>query len=66
MIHQYRSSYLSRSAEDKKIAGVCGGLARHYGHSPWLVRLVVLLSFFCIPIASLIAYGVAALVMPTR
>lgn len=66
MTARYRPAYLSKSLNDRKLAGVCGGIARHYGHSSWLVRLVVLLSFFCIPGASLLAYCVAALVMPTR
>ena len=33
---------LSRSRIDRKIAGVCGGLARTYGWDPTLVRIAVL------------------------
>ncbi|MPZ62814.1 MAG: PspC domain-containing protein [Propionibacteriales bacterium] len=29
-----------RSREDKMIAGVCGGIARHFGIDPTLVRLI--------------------------
>lgn len=66
MTHRYRSIHLSRSGQDKKLAGVCGGIAQYYGHSSTLIRVVVLLSFLCLPVAVLIAYSVAALVMPTR
>ncbi len=34
---------LLRSRVDRKIAGVCGGLARAYGWDPTLVRIAVLL-----------------------
>lgn len=35
------SSPLRRSRDNKKIAGVCGGLARHLGIDPTLIRLVM-------------------------
>lgn len=31
---------LERSRNDKMIAGVCGGIARQYGWSPTMVRVV--------------------------
>ncbi|GAC1353602.1 MAG: hypothetical protein NVSMB42_09620 [Herpetosiphon sp.] len=38
---------LSRSSTDRIIAGVCGGIARHYGIDPTIVRIVfVLLGLF--------------------
>jgi phage shock protein C len=36
-------SRFHRSATDKKIAGVCGGLAEHFALDPTLVRLGFLL-----------------------
>jgi len=30
---------LRRDPEHRVVAGVCAGIARHYGWSPWLVRL---------------------------
>jgi phage shock protein PspC (stress-responsive transcriptional regulator) len=39
------STPLRRSRSDRKIAGVCGGLARHFGLDPTYVRIgYVLLS----------------------
>jgi Putative stress-responsive transcriptional regulator len=54
---------LSRSATDKMIAGVCGGVARSFGIDPTLVRVVWALAsvFFFFPIA---VYLVLWLVLP--
>ncbi len=40
------SAPLRRSRENKKLAGVCGGLARHLGIDPTLVRLVMVCAAF--------------------
>ena len=55
---------LHKSTVDKKICGVCGGLAEYFDFDPTLVRLgVVLLS--CLSLGTgLIGYIAAALVMP--
>jgi phage shock protein PspC (stress-responsive transcriptional regulator) len=38
------STALVRPRRGRVIAGVCAGIARRYGWSPWLVRLVFLVS----------------------
>jgi phage shock protein C len=38
---------LMRSSRDKKIAGVCAGLADYFDLDPTLVRIVWLLAIFC-------------------
>jgi len=35
---------LTRPRRGRVIAGVCAGIARRFGWSPWLVRLVFLVS----------------------
>lgn len=35
---------LTRSTTDKKIAGVCGGLARYFGLDVTIIRIVFLIS----------------------
>jgi len=56
---------LYKSSTDKKLCGVCGGVAEYFGIDSTLVRLgVVLVSLFCG--SGLIAYFIAALVMPTE
>ena len=54
---------LFRSRTDKKIAGVCGGLAEYFGIDPTLVRLAwVLVAAFAG--AGILAYIIAALIIP--
>ena len=56
---------LYRSRTDKKIFGVCGGLAKYFEIDSTIVRLaLVLLIVFAG--AGLLAYIIAALVMPNE
>jgi phage shock protein C len=61
-------SRLTRSDTDKKIAGVCGGLAEYFNVDGTVVRLVwVILSIlFAAVIGGVIAYLLAWLIMPRR
>jgi phage shock protein PspC (stress-responsive transcriptional regulator) len=60
---QYR---LVRSATDRKIAGVCGGLAAYFGVDPTAVRLgaVILAIYPGAVVCGVIAYVIAWLVIP--
>ena len=56
---------LYRSMNDKKIAGVCGGIAEYMNLDSTIVRLIAILLVFgwgC----GLLAYIIAALVMPVK
>ena len=54
---------LYRSNTDKKLCGVCGGLAKYFNMDPTIVRLIaVLLTLFVG--GALIAYIICALVIP--
>jgi phage shock protein C len=57
---------LTRSATDKRIAGVCGGLAEYFEVDPTAIRLLwVILSVVCGAIVGgVIAYVVAWLIIP--
>jgi phage shock protein C len=58
---------LHLSKKDRKIFGVCGGIAETYDLDPTLVRLVVV--FACLVTAvvpMLITYFVAWLIMPNE
>jgi phage shock protein PspC (stress-responsive transcriptional regulator) len=56
---------LYRPKQDRVIAGVCAGLARRFGMSPWTVRLLAVLS--CIlPGPQFLAYIVLWILMPSR
>ncbi len=54
---------LRRSATDKTVCGVCGGIAEYFGIDSVIVRL--LLVFFCLLGGSgVIAYIIAAIIIP--
>ena len=50
---------------DKKLSGVCSGIAEYFGWDKTLVRVGTGLLAVCCP-AVLIAYFIAAIVMPNR
>ncbi len=54
---------LTTSKSDKKIFGVCGGIAEHFDIDSSLVRVAWILASFCCGIGVL-AYLACALVMP--
>ncbi|MFI3257272.1 MAG: PspC domain-containing protein [Spirochaetales bacterium] len=53
-----------RKSRNKKIFGVCGGLANYFGIDPTIVRVIFVC---CVLLAGtgLLAYLIAALVMPS-
>ncbi|HEY7302528.1 MAG TPA: PspC domain-containing protein [Bryobacteraceae bacterium] len=55
---------LSRPREDRKIAGVCSGIARYIGIDVTLVRILFLVFAVWPPTAGLIVYLVCWIVMP--
>ena len=56
---------LVKSSHDKKLAGVCGGLAAYFGLDPTLVRVAyLLLCIFSAAFPGLVIYIVLALVLP--
>ena len=56
---------LYKSATDKKLDGVCAGIAEYFGWDPTVVRLVWAVGTVFAG-AGLIAYIVAAIVMPRK
>ena len=56
---------LVRSA-NKKIAGVCGGLAEYFGMDASLVRIIYLLATIFTAFAGVLIYIILMLVMPAQ
>ncbi len=56
---------LYKSETDRKIFGVCGGIAEYFGIDSTIVRLIWVLLVFGWG-TGILAYIVAALVMPDR
>lgn len=56
---------LQRSADNRMIAGVCGGLARYFGWDPTLLRIVyVILSLVSVAFPGILVYIVLWILMP--
>ena len=56
---------LYKSKTDKKLCGVCGGLAEYLGIDSTVVRLILVLAILFAGVG-LLAYIIAALVMPFK
>ena len=54
---------LYRSAENKMLAGVCGGIAEYFGVDPTLIRLAWVV-FSLLGGSGLLAYILAAIIIP--
>lgn len=54
---------LKKSATDRKICGVCGGIAEYLNIDSTVIRLLAVL-LICTAECGLLAYIVAAIVMP--
>jgi len=59
------SKRLVRSA-DKKIAGVCGGLANYFGMDASVVRIIWLLATIFTAFAGVLIYILLMIVMPSE
>ena len=59
----YKKLYRSR---DKKLCGVCGGIAEYFELDPTLIRLLWVIFVFASCSVGLIAYLICALVMPQQ
>ncbi|HSX05337.1 MAG TPA: PspC domain-containing protein [Candidatus Saccharimonadales bacterium] len=65
MNHLTITKHLYRSASDKKIAGVCGGIGIYLDIDPTLVRLAwIVLTVLTGVVPGVIGYFIAAIVMP--
>ncbi len=61
-----RQKQLTRSQHDKKIMGVCGGIAEYMGWDPTIVRVVAVLSLIPLHFTAVIAYVILGLIMPAE
>jgi len=54
---------LLRAKDDKKIAGVCGGIAKYFDIDATIIRLIWVFFIFCAG-GGLLAYVICAIVIP--
>lgn len=57
---------LHRDSERGLILGVCAGIAEAFDCPVWLTRVGALALGWCFPVSTVVAYVVAALLMPQR
>jgi phage shock protein PspC (stress-responsive transcriptional regulator) len=55
-----------RHIKNKKLGGVCAGLAERFDLPRWVTRGLALVLFLKFPLLTLIAYGVAYYTLPTK
>ena len=56
---------LYKSSTDKKVCGVCGGIANYFDVDPTVIRLIWVI-FTLVGGSGLIAYIIAAIIMPDQ
>ena len=57
---------LHRSAKNRMIAGVCGGLAETLGVDPMVVRLVALVLLIPFTVFTVLVYAIFGLLLPVE
>ena len=62
--NQPKRLYLSKT--DKKIMGVCGGLAEYLNIDPTVIRLIAVVLIFCTGGGAIIAYLIVGVIVPNQ
>jgi len=57
---------LSKDTLNKKLSGVCSGIAKHYELPRLVVRVVAIFALITFPVATGVAYIVASILMPSK
>ncbi|NJP37113.1 PspC domain-containing protein [Alkalicoccus luteus] len=57
---------LSRTIEDRKLAGVCGGLGKYFGVDPTVVRIAAIVLFFPFSLLIVSLYLIGVFLMPNE
>jgi phage shock protein PspC (stress-responsive transcriptional regulator) len=65
-MESFRRQGLVRPREGRIVAGVCAGLARRFGISPWLMRILFILTLIAIPGSQIIVYPILWILMPSE
>jgi phage shock protein C len=60
-----KSKRLYKSRSEKKLAGVCGGIAKYFDTDPTLIRLAWVI-FSLAGGCGILAYIIAAIIMPNE
>ena len=61
-----RGQGLVRPVEGRVLGGVCAGLGRRFGLSPWTARLLFLLILMVLPGSQFLVYPILWILMPSE
>jgi phage shock protein C len=62
----FRQQGLIRPRQGRVLGGVCAGLARRFGTSPWTARFLFILILFIVPGSQIIVYPILWILMPSE
>jgi phage shock protein C len=67
--YEYSSSQtvnktLSKDSVNKKLTGVCAGVAKYSGYSRLTIRIAAICALILLPVATGVAYIVASVLLP--
>ena len=62
----FASQGLIRPREGRVLGGVCAGLGRRFGLTPWISRLLFVLLLMVVPGSQLLIYPVLWILMPVE
>jgi len=55
---------LCKDVANKKLTGVCAGIAKHYDYPRLAVRIAAIAALIMLPVAAGVAYVVASILLP--
>jgi phage shock protein PspC (stress-responsive transcriptional regulator) len=55
---------LSKDIINKKLSGVCAGIAKYYDFSRLAIRIAAVVALFMLPVVTGVAYVVASVLLP--
>jgi phage shock protein C len=62
----FRRQGLVRPRQGRILAGVCAGLARRFGISPTIMRILFIVTLIVIPGSQIIVYPILWILMPSE
>jgi phage shock protein C len=62
----FRNQGLVRPSQDRVLGGVCAGLGRRFGISPWPARLLFVIILMVLPGSQILVYPLLWLLMPSE
>jgi phage shock protein C len=65
-MESFRRQGLVRPREGRVLAGVCAGLGRRFGLTPWVARILFIVLLMIIPGSQIIVYPILWILMPSE